>query len=602
MDPNDENVSKENLFQAVVKRNSVPHSQTVDSTVGVCFSATHPFLVSQSDKTKVSWKEKQLPVENNDQKHDVNEDDGEDDNNLDDYRFFKINLDNQSRKDGQIGDNKPQIDVTTTSRDSSSLAQDHDLPYSAPLDSLPSKRILAQAEGESQSKKHRKSYSDIDKQRIIKADLDGGRQQYAIVAQALDMPIRTADAIVRKARYGLPGADHDRRHDMNETGRPTKLSERIKELLLEWIHNEPTLTLGQLLQYVNHDILKQVLEELKVPVQGNDAKRGFPIDENEFAKYLENDDVKKKYEKLRVKSTQTITNWLDGLLITKKHVVTEKISANTKANMSKRLAFAKSLTDILFDPGNYMVFIDETPWYLSGHTIHGRAKKGERAVVKTLPLSEFSLRTQVALAVNPQSGIICYEIASPKKLPSRRKDGTAGRLTFRACWNKDEFKNFLNLIIVSLLKRKQDISGKTVMLIMDGAPEHGKNDEMDTMMNSLQAFEEFRMFCKETSTDILAIKMPPNSPQLNLCEYYNRTLRTQANKLRHEQLISNTMLDNDIEHGKKLEHRINVMREILITTLTSMQEKVQTKSFSTMIGFVHDVIQHDGYLDFHKPM
>jgi len=85
--------------------------------------------------------------------------------------------------------------------------------------------------------------------------------------------------------------------------------------------------------------------------------------------------------------------------------------------------------------------------------------------------------------------------------------------------------------IAELLKIKDKVTGKGVFLVIDGAPEHGKKDELPAFLASLRGFTELSHWLNASNGSIQKLSSSANSPQLSLCEYYNRTLRTAANRL-----------------------------------------------------------------------
>ena len=76
------------------------------------------------------------------------------------------------------------------------------------------------------------------------------------------------------------------------------------------------------------------------------------------------------------------------------------------------------------------------------------------------------------------------------------------------------------------------------------------------------------------------MKAPPNSPQLNLCEYYNRTIRSKANRIRHISKFQAQLLGR-FTHGDTLDGFF----EIIETAIDEAKGIVQSHSFVTLLGF-----------------
>ena len=98
------------------------------------------------------------------------------------------------------------------------------------------------------------------------------------------------------------------------------------------------------------------------------------------------------------------------------------------------------------------------------------------------------------------------------------------------------------------------------------------------------------------------MKAPPNSPQLNLCEYYNRTLRITANSLRTLPEYENRLIGN-YEHDQKLIKQLEALKNIIAAGLKAMKlQPSQSGSVLKMIEVFHKVAAKDGYLDYTEPM
>lgn len=449
-------------------------------------------------------------------------------------------------------------------------------------------------------KRPRKSYTDMEKRLVIEADARGGRQERLRMADMLGMKAKTADNLISKARYS-ENAAMDKRHDAaSNVGRHSKQHPWHLECLTRWLHVNSTLTLKQLKMRLNREILRKLLIKHQVEITEDEKQVDGTLN---ATKYLEeNPEVAKEYKDEEVHSLVTISNWLNGICYTKKHVVTEKTTVNSPSAMQKRLEFAKVMRDSLADDKFFFVFEDEMPFYMTLHRAQGRALKGKRAVVKVPPVGEMNFRTQVAMAVNPSLGLIYGAQYPPKKSRVVKKDGKLSTNAYRANWNKEQFKDYTNTLLQKLFERRSEISGKICIILIDGAPEHGSESGLATLFRELPNYRQLKDFLTSSKGDLRVLRLPPNSPQINLCEYYNRTLRTKANALRADLEINDMMLQ-EAERGHKMEVRLSCLENILDKCLKEVaQAHAQTGSVVRMMKFLEKIIEQKGYLDMTEPM
>jgi len=272
------------------------------------------------------------------------------------------------------------------------------------------------------------------KKMIIDASFLGGRKKYLEVAELMDMPPKTADNIVIKFRRKGNEATLDHRHEGHVVF--TKKTEYHVRSIQEMLHWNSTLTLRQIKDDLNWNSLRSVLREEKIPLFPEDQSS----DKLKVAEYLEQyPGIVSSYKRVEITSVQTIANWLNGMIYTSKVVVHEKLTANTERAMASRLRYASYLKTQLLDMNYYIVFIDEMPFYLKLSRSFGRAPKGKRAVVKTAPYSDFSFRTQVAMAVNSEDGLIFGARYPPTVSQAVKKNGTLGKPALRPSWDKSTF-------------------------------------------------------------------------------------------------------------------------------------------------------------------
>jgi hypothetical protein len=146
------------------------------------------------------------------------------------------------------------------------------------------------------------------------------------VAKVLDMPPRTADSVIFRFKTNGNQAIHDHRHDNDlHKGKHTKQIPKYKDYLAVWLHEDSGITLRNLRGYLNMEILRDILVELNIKLSDNERQEFMPLD---VIKYLTIPEVNEQYRKREVKSETTISGWLDEMIYSVKHIVTEKKTAN----------------------------------------------------------------------------------------------------------------------------------------------------------------------------------------------------------------------------------------------------------------------------------
>eukprot|EP00056_Hartaetosiga_gracilis_P002728 m.56183 g.56183 ORF g.56183 m.56183 type:complete len:280 (-) comp11178_c0_seq1:2-841(-) len=253
------------------------------------------------------------------------------------------------------------------------------------------------------------------------------------------------------------------------------------------------------------------------------------------------------------------------------------------------------------------------------------------------PRSNLSFRTQLAMGVTATHGYVYGEAFPPKKVQwkskkSKKKDGTpyAMPFGFRAHYDKTCFITFLNNLFLTLQEKKDEYKlpfFRKVVLVFDHAPEHGKEDEMVAAMNDhmksisncenlgklIEVVKEQKKQIRHDNEDELDIcsedfdveilYSSPISPQLNLCEYYNRSLRVYTNTMRHQTKFAAVLENPNLAQGTKIEMRIKSLLEIIKVGLKKLDDHgAQLSSFKTMEEFLKDTIRADGELNFEKKM
>ncbi|GBG28772.1 Hypothetical Protein FCC1311_049932 [Hondaea fermentalgiana] len=100
---------------------------------------------------------------------------------------------------------------------------------------------------------------------------------------------------------------------------------------------------------------------------------------------------------------------------------------------------------------------------------------------------------------------------------------------------------------------------QNVLIFIDEMPfylamhrSHGWSRNADNrMLEKIENFAPLREFLVEHGGSISILRTSPNSPHLNLCEYYNRVLRTYSQHERNDAVISSLLLAEDAPHGQK---------------------------------------------------
>jgi len=379
-----------------------------------------------------------------------------------------------------------------------------------------------------------------------------------------------------------------------------KMKECYVALLIDWLHYDAGMDLKQMRDYVNRESLRDLMLEAHIELDEDEKRRGKPMDADKAT-----NEIRGKFEQKKISSPTTVWNNLAEHYITRKHLLPEKTTMNSENAMKRRKHFAQQLKMILNNSKYFVIFIDEMPFYLVMRRSLGFAPKGKRAKTPTLPVGGMSYRTQVAMAVHAHRGVLFGGVFPPQYSQSVSKDGSVGRETLKSCWNKEKFKEYLNGLLECLYTGRDALGlrGKHVILLVDGAPDHGPEKDMPKLLGEREHFRPLKTWLASTGGDIGMLKAPPNSPQLNLYEYYNRILRMHANKRRHD-LDEQERWFKEHEHGEKMENRLNLLVKILQDELQALfdTEEGQIESIGTLHRFLDDVIDKDGYLDMHEPM
>jgi len=142
-----------------------------------------------------------------------------------------------------------------------------------------------------------------------------------------------------------------------------------------------------------------------------------------------------------------------------------------------------------------------------------------------------------------------------------------------------------------------------VGLVVDGAPDHGGKG-LKSLLSATDEWKKLDAYLKEgdEKAKVEINPAPPNSPQLNLCEYYNRILRMRANAALHEPESAAKLL-GDYDRDEKVTNRVAALGDIINAELAKLKAQPgQSRFNSDMLKFFQDVIADNGYLDCRKRM
>lgn len=455
--------------------------------------------------------------------------------------------------------------------------------------------------------KGRRRYTPATKQAVIKASERGVRAAYLEVAASLGMNLKTADNLVSMKRTGR---EMSRAAD-RQPGATKKLKDEDQLNLADLLHNNCLFTLEQLRARVNREKLRRIMQQLedqieqKHKLQQQERVRFKELDQDRCLRIAA---VKEQYTRVAIRHRDTIAKALKDMVYTTKNVVYEKTTMNSAEAKRKRLAFCKWLQPILGDDdNNHVIFIDEMPFYITRSRTRGRAPKGARAVSTVAPLSPYALKTTVIMAVDERHGLVKGEIFPPQT------EQVGGRQILRPHYRHTEFKAFLDRLLALLWQKRLDFRlqaqdtnkgwrRKNIYILIDGAPEHGKQAYAKQLIVGLQSSRKWKEWLGSSGPALKLVFLPANSPVLNLCEFFNRTLRTMANVKRNEPEFLGKLTDTTIPHGEKQLHRLFVLKDIISASMAEMQRKGPQMGMVTECRKqIERAIEKEGFIDMTIP-
>jgi len=182
---------------------------------------------------------------------------------------------------------------------------------SAAATSKPKDGAASDPRAQEPPQKRRKTYSPETKRAIISAWKNGRAERMKIVAEDLQVPLKTAQSWITKFRKeGEEVVLVDRRHE-GHGGAVKKMKECYVALLIEWLHYDAGMDLKQMRDYVNREILRDLMLEAHIELDENEKKRGKPLDADKAT-----DEIRANFEQKKIWSPTTVWNNLAEHYIT----------------------------------------------------------------------------------------------------------------------------------------------------------------------------------------------------------------------------------------------------------------------------------------------
>ncbi|GBG28770.1 Hypothetical Protein FCC1311_049912 [Hondaea fermentalgiana] len=387
--------------------------------------------------------------------------------------------------------------------------------------------------------RRRTKFTPEQKASVIEAFVRGGRKE-AVAAGAIQVPAmipNTVDSLLarfkKKAEKGEDPYSILYDARKHNRGSSTKWDDKYHtEIILHLLHDKPTLSFTEMQNLLNVELARKKLKEY-VAEHGNDVLQMTRQEQEEF---------------------YPLSNERLQALLNLAPLVKEWYK-RARAGMKARLEFARKLKSLMIDPDqNMLIFIDEMPFYLAMRRTHGWSRKGDRAVVAIPPISNFGYRTQVAMAVHVTE--------------------------------EGSYKDF--------------IKGKNVYLVINNAPEHTAGssapDADNRMLEKIENFAPLHDFLAEHGGSISILRTSPNSSHLNLCESYNRVLRTYSQHERNDADISSLLLAEEGPHGQETMRKLSALEIIIKKGIERLYNNTPLlgEAFKLFVSLGH-VIEANGF-------
>ncbi|KAE9184745.1 hypothetical protein PF005_g21556 [Phytophthora fragariae] len=155
-------------------------------------------------------------------------------------------------------------------------------------------------------------------------------------------------------------------------------------------------------------------------------------------------------------STSTISAKLATKLITLKQIRKEPSTCNNDVNKAKRYTFAAKIIRHQVN-GDYIVYYDESNFNLFCMRTQGRARVGQRAVVKTPPSKGKNLQ-KLQCAVSVEDGPVLHQLQR-------------GSITMDV---NAEFVKSIYATVKASDTYREYFAGKKVVIVLDNAPAHNQ--------------------------------------------------------------------------------------------------------------------------------
>jgi len=266
-------------------------------------------------------------------------------------------------------------------------------------------------------KSRRITWTKAERELLVRADEEYGRPLRLRVSDLLGIPQSTSDKVVARVRTrgSSDGLTDSRSVRENRMGRGAKFESKDAQwLLCQWLHEDGSLTLSTLLSRLNNELLRSIVVQSShvESLQLKEREIDGPLDIN---KWLHEPEIRQKYNKVRLKSMQSVQNNLALLVFSHRPPLQSDI-ANSPVEVSLRRRVARLFQKGLLCEGTHIVFIDQLP-FLQRLIEKDRIERGalpcEHRTAVLRQGRKITLCTQVAMAASPSYGIIDTQLFLP---------------------------------------------------------------------------------------------------------------------------------------------------------------------------------------------
>ena len=478
----------------------------------------------------------------------------------------------------------------------------------------PKRRVTADPFDPNPRKRPRNRYTKEQKELVIRAGETSSKDALR-VGILFGMPPATVRNLLFHARRVEAGQE-PRAAAAAALGKKKRATPRHffpedEEVLGELVHEHCTMTVGQLTLHVNLEKLRRIMISLERQLpegeQLRDEEKVFlgPLDRD---KCLSNPTVKQLYDKTHLQGSRSVYRAMKRNIFSLRRAVPDQTAMNSELNMAKRLHVAKKLHSLLVDDNTHVVYVDTVPFCFAARRSCVWAPRGLRAVHGMLPAAgTASGSTQVAMAVSPTHGILCSKVYSPElKRAGGEGGGRQPRAAPKTSHAQEHLYSFLDDVLRALWHERcsLQLDGARVVFFTGGVPEHGRQLGAAAGLQMLQACESFQLWSEwiEHGRCTMALKfLSPESPTLNLTEFYCGLLRSQANQLRKGPAFARKLDTTGVSWEQAQSMRLRVLSDILTQAVADLQHNVLKQASETHLlkEEVLRVIERDGFLDLH---